>query len=190
MLLTTLDHCPACSADLADRPPPNRCPGCGLEYDQDTRVWRSGESWASLSVGYATVGLVIGIGVAAIYRLSMDRVPNPTVALLYAVIAPALGLIARRVLGGRITGRFVALTPRGILVGTRTTPFLVPWSDFDRLAERRGEPKIRRRSTTTPVAVDDIFVDAEECAAFRNAVKSAAERYRATDSWMVLPRDL
>lgn len=97
--------------------------------------------------------------------------------LACALLAPGLGLLLRRGLTGRVTGRFVALTPGGILVGTRARPMLVAWSDFDRLTEQRGVPKLQLRSGPAPLPLDDIFSGAEEVAAFRSELKQAAKRY-------------
>ena len=174
-----LEHCPACTCALGHRPPPNRCPDCGFAYDENTRVWTSSESWARLALTYTTIGLTIGVVVSVLYRLSFDRVPNPPLALLLSLGAPLLGLLFRRVIGGRITGRFVALTPPGIVIGTRTQPVLVPWSDFERLNERRGIPRIQQKSTSTLIAIDDIFANAAEVAAFRDELAQAAKRQRA-----------
>ncbi|MCK4341424.1 MAG: hypothetical protein KAY37_06850 [Phycisphaerae bacterium] len=185
-----LERCPVCSGDLGQRPPPNHCPECGFAYDEQTRVWRSGETWARLAVIYALVGLVIGVVVATLYRVSLDRVPNPTLTLLCAVIAPAVGLVFRRGLGGRITGRFVALTPSGIMVGTRSRPLLIPWSDFNRLVERRGITRIQRHGTSILVALDDIFANEEEKVSFRNELTRASKRYRQAQQGYNLSADV
>ncbi len=175
----SLEHCPACGRPLGDRPPPNQCPDCGFAYDERTRVWRSNESWARLVVVYATVGLFIGIAIAVLYRLGYEQVPNPTLALVCFLAAPLVGLAFRRVLSGRITGRFVALTPGGIVVGTRATPRTIPWHDFDRLSLRRNTPRIVQRSTGDLMPLEDIFASAAEVAAFRDALRRGARNYQA-----------
>ena len=91
-----------------------------------------------------------------------------------------LGLGLRCLISGRITGRFVALTPPGILVGTRRRPTLLPWADFDQLTDQRGVPKLRLHASETLVPLEDIFASAQELADFRSALHAAAQRYRAT----------
>jgi hypothetical protein len=176
-----LERCPHCGGDLTTRPPPNRCPDCSFEYDEHTRVWRSDESWGRLATVYATVGLVTGVIVSLLYRLSFAHAPYPALPLVLGLIAPALGLFLRRLIGGRITGRFVALTPRGILVGTRRTPLLISWGVFDQLTEQRGVPKLRCCGSTTLVALDDVFAGAAEVSAFERALHDALRRHRSQE---------
>lgn len=173
MAAASLQQCPVCGRDLADRPPPGRCPGCGFAYDADTRVWRSSESWGRIALVYAIVGLILGLIVTALYRLGVKQVPNPMLAVACAAFAPPLGLAIRRAFSGRITGRFVAVTPGGLLVGRRSRPELFPWNDFERLVERRGELRIQLRSTAVPITLDDIFADRAELEDFRQAVAQA-----------------
>lgn len=170
--------CPVCGGALPSRPLPNACPGCGFAYDANTRVWRTRETWARLGLVYAMVGLALGLFVAVAQRLRFGQSLSPTLPLVGVLVAPAVGLLFRRIIGGRISDRFVAVTPAGILVATRARPVLIPWADFAQLSERRGVPKIRRRESGELVAVDDIFTDAHALAAFRAAVTAAARRNR------------
>lgn len=172
-----LDRCPQCSARLADARGPHPCSECGLELDEHVRIWRSGESWARLAAIYALVGLIVGLLVGLVYRFRHEQVPNPALALILAVATPAVGLLVRRVLGGRITGRFVALTPAGILVGTRPRPYLIPWTDFERIVQRGGVPRLQRRTVPLPVPLDDIFASPAEVEEFRKELAAAVRRY-------------
>lgn len=145
--------------------------------DAGTRVWRNEETWSRLALVYVAGGLLIGLVVAVLYRIAQGHVPDPTWALLCAALAPGLGLLFRRVIGGRITGRFVAATPSGIVVGLRGRPELIEWSDVERIRDRRGVVRIQRKSTAVPVAVDDVFGHADEITAFREAVGAGIRRY-------------
>jgi len=176
MPASKLDRCPACGCDLSARPPPDRCPDCQFEYDEHTRIWQSRESWPHLAGVYCTIGLVAGLVGAVAQSISFPRAPHPAFPLVLAVAAPALGLLYRRLLGGRITGRFVALTPAGIVVGTRSPPHVIPWAEFDRLTQERGVPKLQRRDSTALVPLDDIFDTPGELDSFRLALKEAARR--------------
>ncbi len=172
----TLDRCPDCARWWHGLPPAGRCPDCGFEYDEHTVVWRSDESWGRLALVYTGAGLVAGVAVSVLYRLSVEDAPFPLLPLLLGVIAPALGLAVRRLIGGRITGRFVALTTQGIVVGTRGRPRLVRWEEFDRLIEERGVPKLRCHGSSVPIPIDDVFESASELAAFAGALREAARR--------------
>ena len=181
MPAVSLRYCPVCGRDLQSRPAPNTCPGCGLAYDAHTCVWRSSRSWAHIAARYVTLGVLVGVGAAMLYRIEFEQVPDPSFTLVWAVLAPAAVLLFQRVVGGRIGGRFVALTPGGVLVGTRGTPVLVAWADFDRFTQRGGIPRIQRRSTAVSLAIDGIFDNAAEQTGFRAAVTAAAERWRRSE---------
>jgi hypothetical protein len=174
MPLVDMSTCPVCGCDLAALPPPNHCPGCDFEYDEHTCVWRSSESWGRLAAWYAGVGLVAGLACVAFYRIRLEQAPHPAWPLLCLLVAPALGLLVRRILGGRITGRFVALTPAGIVVGTRPRAVVITWDNYDRLTEQRGVPKLQRHDSPVLLALDDIFATPEEYADFRAQLKAAA----------------
>ena len=176
MTATGPDPCPVCSRPLAESLPPNRCPDCGFEYDADTRVWRSADTWGRVAVVYTAYGLIGGTICAALYRFGFAQAPYPALPLLLALVVPVVSLFLRRLISGRITGRFVALTPSGVLVGTRPTPELVLWDDVDRLADQRGVPKLQRRASETLIPLDDVFAGAEDLAAFHNALQAALRR--------------
>lgn len=180
MTATGPDPCPVCSRPLAELPPPNRCPDCGFDYDADTRVWRSTETWRRVAVVYTAYGLIAGTVCAALYRFGSDAAPYPVLPLVLALVVPVVGLFFRRLISGRITGRFVALTPSGVLVGTRPTPELVPWDDVDRLTDQRGVPKLQRRASETLVPLDDIFAGPADLAAFHAAFQIALRKPRPT----------
>jgi hypothetical protein len=173
-----LNSCPHCGRDLRACPPPNQCPGCGFEYDAQTRVWQSRESWGRLACLYTAAGLVAGVVISALYWLSFADAPYPALPLLLGLIAPAVGLALRRLISGRISGRFVALAPRGVLVGTRPTPVLVPWEAVERVVEERGVPKLRCHEAPTLVPLDDIFASPAEVNEFAKALQAAITRHR------------
>jgi len=175
-----LQHCPACGSPVRPCTEQTVCTVCQFTYDAYTRVWRSAESWRRVAANYATLGILVGCAAAILYRLQVAHAPNPMLPLILGLAAPVLGLGLRCLISGRITGRFVALTPPGILVGTRRRPTLLPWADFDQLTDQRGVPKLRLHASETLVPLEDIFASAQELADFRSALHAAAQRYRAT----------
>lgn len=164
--------------DASAQPPPRRCPDCGFTYDERTRIWQSGESWALLGLRYAIAGLVLGLVISLLYRMSVNEAPYPMLPLALGLIAPAVGLAIRRLISGRIAGRFVALTPVGIVVGTRPRPTIILWADFDRVTEQRGILKLQRRNDPVLIPLDDIFARPDQAADFRQAVTHAARQHR------------
>jgi len=176
------EQCPECGSDLRGSPLPGRCPECGFEYDEHTRVWRSRKPWQRHALVYFVVGTAIGLVLAILYRLVVGHVPYPVFPLLFGLVYAAGGLLIRRVLTGRLSGRFVAVTPKGILVGTRRRSSLIAWDDVDRVSQPKGVPKIQRHSSGVPVALEDVFDKAQDVAAFRAEVKAAKKRYRENSS--------
>ena len=179
---SALQRCPDCGCDLRGLPPPGRCPECGFEYDGHTRVWRSRQPWQRHALVYFVIGTAIGLLLAVLYRLTMGSVPYPVFPLLFGLVYAAGGLLIRRVLTGRLSGRFVALTPRGILVGTRRRSRLIPWDDVDRVSQPKSVPKILRHSSGVPVVLEDVFNRPEDIAVFRAEVKAAKKRHREISS--------
>ena len=172
-----LEQCPDCQADLSALTPPGCCPNCGFEFDRHTRAWRSRRSWQHYAVAYGLLGLGVGLLVTVSYRLRFGEVPNALLPVATGLSVAVLGLLMHRVLSGRMSGRFVALTPRGILVGTRRRGLLVPWDDVRRVSARGHVPKIKRRSRSNSVPLEDVFDGPAELAAFQEAVKEARRRH-------------
>jgi hypothetical protein len=172
-----LTVCPLCGRDLHDRPPPNQCPGCGFRYDAHTRVWRSQRAWTLVAIRYVAIGLVLGLVAAGLYRLSQPASPYPVLPLLTAAAGGGLGLFFRWLVGGRIAGRFVAVGPDGIHVGTRPQAKLIPWSQFERVRDQRGILRIQCHDSGTLTPLDDIFDSPADAQSFVTTVQQAARHY-------------
>lgn len=154
-------------------------------------VWRSEESWPRLALRYVAIGLIAGTFIAVLEGVRTGQAPRPMLPLILGFVAPFIGLAIRRVLGGRIGGRFVALTAEGIVVGTRPVRrdrasgqltdwgvLTVPWEEFDGFLHERGVLKLRRRGAPVPVPLDDIFDSRRALADFRNTATALARAYR------------
>lgn len=131
-----------------------------------------------LGIRYAIAGLVLGLAISLLYRMNVDEAPYPMLPLALGLIAPAVGLFIRRLISGRVAGRFVALTPIGIVVGTRPRPTIVPWGDFDRVTEQHGILKLQRQNDPALIPLDDIFAGPADAAAFRQTLTAAARQRR------------
>ena len=171
-----LTSCPECGADLGSVTSRGACALCGFEFDEHTRIWRGRRTWHHHSVIYGLLGLAVGLLVVLAYRVSFDEVPNPLLPVAAAVAVAAAGLIVDRALTGRLSGRFVATTPRGVLVGTRRRSRLVPWNDVGRLRTRGRTPRLLRRSDGVTIPLEDVFESAEAVEAFRRAVEQGRLR--------------
>ena len=126
---------------------------------------------------YGLIGLLVGLGLALGQRLSRGEVENALLPVSTGLIIAAGGLLLHRALTGRLSDRFVALTPRGILVGTRPNAELIPWKDVRRVTTRGRTPRVERHSTGMPVALEDVFDSSDELAEFRQDATASRERY-------------
>ncbi len=166
--------CPLCGTTLVPSTTPTACVGCGFPYDAQTRIWRSSDTPARLGARYAVVGGLAGLAVAMAYPAPVRADRYASVPLLGALVAIALGLAIRRLAGGRISGRFVAMTPSGLIFVTRGRPTRVPWENLDGLERRRGVVRVRVRGKSATVPLADVFSNQLEQQEFCAAVRAAA----------------
>lgn len=156
---------------------PGRCPACGLTLDEYTRVWRSTHSWQHHAVRYGLLGLLTGLAAAMLERSSQGSVRNPLLPILTGVAVAVLGLLLDRALTGKLSERFVAVTPEGILLGLRPGSELVPWADFRRVMIRGRVPKLERHSSSNAIALEDVFDSGDALVDFVESVRAARQRY-------------
>jgi hypothetical protein len=147
-------------------------------YGPPVRIWRTAETWHHIAWRYAVFGLLLGILLCALYRVRLAEVPDPMLALLSAILAAGLGLLVRRLLGGRVSGRFVAVTPNGILLGTAVRPEFIPWSDVERVVEHRGVLRLQCSTSAVPHPLEDIFADTAQRTEFAAVVQAALRARR------------
>lgn len=174
----TFERCPQCGRPLHDRRPPNTCPDCGFTYDADTRVWRVHESWMRPMFIQAVLGFALGLGIALIHPAGDRRAAFAIWPLALAIASASLGLLVQRILSGKLSDRFVAITPAGLVVGLRPRPTTIAWDDFDRLTVQRGVLKVQRRSNPALLPLEDVFDGPQDVADFRSAVDAARKRHR------------
>lgn len=170
--------CPECERDLNDVAIPGNCPECGLPLDDQTQVWRSRQGWQHHVLTNGLLGLGLGGFVALAELVSLGEVPNPFYPITIALAASLAGILVRRILSGRLSGRFVATTPRGVLIGTRPRTRLVPWDDIRGVATRGRVPQIRRRESSINIPLEDVFESPEEVNDFRVTVDQQRRRRR------------
>ncbi|MFH1748643.1 MAG: hypothetical protein ABIG44_16535 [Planctomycetota bacterium] len=170
--------CPECGNDLNANPTAGTCSDCGFPFDEQTRIWKSARTWHHHAIFYGILGLFTGVLVALAYRLAQGEVPNALLPVALALGVATLGLLMQRALSGRLSSRYVALTPAGIQVGVRAHPLLIPWEDVRRLSTRKQVPQIKRHSTSFAVALEDIFDNPAELDAFATALQQARQQYR------------
>jgi len=174
-----LSTCPDCEADLRSVSRPGRCPACGFEFDQHTRVWQCRGSAARRAMIYGLIGLGVGLLITFGYLAGQGAAPNPLLPVLAGLLAVAFGLLMDRLLSGRLCRRFVAVSGRGIIVGVRSRRRLIPWEQAGPVRLRGRVPKVEQTGTATLLALEDVFESEAELAAFRQAVEEGRRRYHA-----------
>jgi hypothetical protein len=157
-------------------PAAGQCPICELPIEPDMQVWQSNRTWHHLAVRYGLIGLGTGLVVTLLYRLQFGVVPNPLLPVVAGLAVAAAALLFHRIVAGRLTGRFVALSSAGITVGTRDPRRTIPWSDVLRVRIRHEVPRIELRSEGAALPIEDVFNTPAEAAAFRKAVTEATRR--------------
>jgi hypothetical protein len=137
-----LTHCPVCNYDLTGLPKNHRCPECGFEYDETTRIWtgdcRTG--WMFLgSLFYLLMASLVAVAVL----LSLARPGSLGVAHLLKFLF--FGLVWLAMARYRRARTFTTVGAHGI---TYKRPYRavrsIPWSDlqysesFDLPMQRKG----------------------------------------------------
>jgi hypothetical protein len=168
---TDLKTCPDCGQNLTE--PHGECPECGFNYDERTRIWRSRRSWQHHFLYNALVGLTAGLLVTIVHRIVHGAAPNPLLPIVTGVVVALAGLAFDRVLGGRLSGRFVALNPSGVVLGTRRRRRLVNWAEIHRLNARGRVPKLELTGDQPDVSLEDVFDTPAEFDDFRRALEQA-----------------
>lgn len=180
MPASVFHQCPVCLTPRESPALPGQCAACGFALDAHSAVWRTRTRTTDVAVRYALAGVIVGILMALVYPTGTQRAAYAITPLVLGLAAAAGGLTLRRLFSGHIQDRFVALTPAGIVVGTRTPPLLIPWERFDRIVVRRGFLRIEQVGDQPLHTLDDIFASAAEAEVFRQAVTAAVRRYART----------
>ena len=130
-----LSQCPECAYDLRGLPPPHRCPECGFEYDEFTRVWkprRPARLYLTLlgSAGFVWLWIIPGVGSKG----------WTDIAWLFAGALWAIALayqICRCFVSNR-RGRYIAIVPGGIRIRTIGESKLIPWTSVRGVMTQNG----------------------------------------------------
>jgi hypothetical protein len=171
--------CPVCNYDLRGLPIPHRCPECGSEYDEHTRVWRPRGPWAQFvaDLVVATIALPATIGVlfrAATRGWSFREGVTDTIIWPVVLVLCAYPVI--RVYVANRRGRCVALTPGGVFVRTAELEKLIPWRTIEKVIRKGRTLSIKIRAGDGTVDIEKIFPDEKELESFLAAYQAAHHR--------------
>ncbi len=166
-LEVNLDSCPECGFDAVSAGRPAACPTCGFPLASGVRVWRTSRTWHMHAARYALLGALAGLVVLLGYRSEFEELPNALLPVSAGLALAGLGLLADRILAGRLSHRYVALTEAGVLVGTRRRRVLVPWNDVYRVKTHGQVPRLERLSDAASIPLDELFDSADELREFQ-----------------------
>ncbi len=181
-----LKRCPRCEYSLAGLPRKHRCPECGLEYDEHTRVWEVRKPWALRGVL-----LLVLFGLLAIEALFYCLYPTGVFASQWAgaifLLVSVVLFVRQWLLNHRRD--FAAVTPKGVML--RLQAFrtrVVPWArvvdvDLDAFG-RRGRATLNYRAGKLVkfITVRRVLHTDADRQQFAEAVRDGKERYSAHPS--------
>lgn len=134
-----LSHCPDCQYDLRAHPPPNRCPECGFQFDEFTFVWRPRKSWKFYMAVIAPNAYLIVQFPILIFRWNY-RLIDWTYMFISILLIGLLFWLLICVRSANKRGRYVAVTPKGIVIRQVGEPTVIAWGvvksiEFNRAAK-------------------------------------------------------
>ena len=117
-----------CRYSLLGLPAAHRCPECGFEYDEHTRVWRSGFG----APFHGAMGLIIAIGVingVMQFTSRHNSWANKSVWLMFMAVYIAFPWFVWR------SRPLIAVTPKGIFTRWMWKKHTAEWSRIDRAGD-------------------------------------------------------
>lgn len=128
-----LSTCPACRNELQALPPPNRCPHCGFDYDDHTRVWLACAPTPAIRSGFYLITTLFLLNLTCdLVCFSRGRRVADTVDRFACSHLP-LGALAISA-GLSVFAwprRGVALTSSGVWLCTGRRRQIIPWQHVE-----------------------------------------------------------
>jgi hypothetical protein len=172
-----LEHCPRCGYDLRGLPGNHRCPECGFEYDEQTWIRRPKHPRSA----YVPLVLAGVWSVAQTFRLVRSIVGGDPLLTPFTVVGslalPVIIALTFKLRSTNRRGRFIAVTPFGIVVRTAQREESIPWHAIRSVAPAGRVVLIRWRDDSGAFQLEHSFDNNLEANAFRTAFERALQRY-------------
>lgn len=170
-----LDRCPVCRYSLQGLPRKHRCPECGFEYDEETRVWRPRSFWKFGGIMLFVLGVQLPQAMGRISR----RSPSQPLFWLNA----GLGLLFAGMLGWLIwmyfKRPFIAVGPTGITVKLDSSvPKVYPWNQIVEVKRPPGKAGGTSATLVTsgegarPIDVSRVMAEANDLDALIECIRA------------------
>jgi hypothetical protein len=178
MLVSRPVNCPVCHYSLRGLPASHRCPECGFEYDEHTRIWRPVRRWGVYAI-LVLVGLWALYEAVQLARAAVATHPALTRQMIIgAVLLPIISVLLFRLWRADRRGRFIAITPYGVFTRSAHGEESIPWHAIEHVTRGRRQVLIRWREQDDGYQLEYIFDTEDEAAAFRIGLEHGNRRYR------------
>jgi hypothetical protein len=176
------EKCPECGQAPLMPDVFQRCPECGFEFDEYTRIWRPSRPWRIYLVFANTLLFSPWLFRFLAEVLLWQHWPTKSVVLGAVISAGSLAWALPRLRVLLSEGhRYAAVSPRGVQARTPRSAYSIPWDDLAEVTVLLGVPRLKRRSTREVCELDWIFDTDQEVSDFLANIDQAQQRYQATD---------
>ena len=169
-----------CDYPLHGLPSAHQCPECGLPYDPLQALWRQSNPWRVYLVA-VIAAIAVSLYGGNIVLLFQQAIGTTWAFLLYAsVVLCVLVFVLMHIRRAMRRGRFAAITPEGIVIGTlglRMRRVMIRWNELSMISAVDFVPWIKRLRKDRNLSLIGIFENRNEIKEFKAAVAEAQHRY-------------
>lgn len=181
-----IDRCPFCAYDLRFGRPPYRCPECGFEYDDQSRVWWDSRDGAGYGNYWMFALTAVGLGGFMAYRFWIGTARLEALFFLAMAMGGAtyVAHLVFRLRRSYKLGRCIVASPRGLFVRSQYHEDFIPWQSFGDLVFSKMGFYVRQLDKTQTVEIPmgfDAFEDEDDWIEFRQELHQFRTYYLDRD---------